>query len=76
MPRFQVILLVGVALAALLAVALRWLWRQRGPAATAAKPYAGRLMGFNNEPGTRFADVKQVLQAARERVRSRLPAQP
>jgi len=186
MPRFQVILLVGVALAALLAVALRWLWRQRGraattgrkvligavsvgclslavlleggiellwherpnqpataldlriidradallkneaswnrnddkvcaddkaaqkwslycaletacievigryvhtrvalqearfavEAATAAKPYAGRLMGFNNEPGTRFADVKQVLQAARERVKSRLPAQP
>lgn len=45
-------------------------------AATGAKPYAGRLMGFNNEPGTRFADVKQVLQVARDRVRSRLPAQP
>lgn len=186
MPRFQVIFLLGVALAALLAVALRWLWRQRGrttttgrkvligavsigclplavlleggiellwherpnqpataldlriidradallkdeaswnrnddklceddkaarkwslycaletacievlgryehtrvalqearfavEAATAAKPYAGRLMGFNNEPATRFADVKQVLQAARERVKSRLPGQP
>ncbi len=44
--------------------------------ATAAKPYAGRLMGFNNDAATRFADVKQVLQAARDRVRSRLPAQP
>lgn len=44
--------------------------------ATGGKPYPGRLMGFNNEPGTRFADVKQVLQVARDRVRSRLPAQP
>lgn len=45
-------------------------------AATEAKPYAGRLMGFNNEPGTRFADVKQVLKTARDRVRSRLPSPP
>lgn len=45
-------------------------------AATGAKPYAGRLMGFNNDAATRFADVKQVLQTARDRVRSRLPPQP
>ncbi len=45
-------------------------------AATEAKPYAGRLMGFNNDPATRFADVKQVLKVARDRIQSRLPAQP
>jgi hypothetical protein len=45
-------------------------------AATDGKPYAGRLMGFNNEPGTSFVDVKQVLRVARDRVKSRLPAQP
>lgn len=61
MSRFWVILFMGIFLAALLAVAVRWLWR---------------LMGFNNDAATRFADVKQVLQAARDRVRSRLPAQP
>ena len=45
-------------------------------AATDGKPYAGRLMGFNNEPATRFADVKQVLKVARDNVQSRLPPQP
>jgi hypothetical protein len=34
------------------------------------------LMSFNNEPETRFADVKQVLEAARARVRARLPPLP
>lgn len=45
-------------------------------AATDGKAYAGRLMGFNNEPETRFEDVKRVVRVARDRVRSRLPAKP
>lgn len=34
--------------------------------------FEGRLMGFNNLPGTRFEDVKHVLRIARERVQERL----
>lgn len=32
----------------------------------------GRLMGFNNLPETRFADIKRVLRIARERVTARV----
>lgn len=32
----------------------------------------GRLTGFNNQPETRFEDVKNVLRLARQRVRARL----
>jgi hypothetical protein len=34
--------------------------------------FEGRLMGFNNLPETRFADIKRVLRLARERVKARL----
>lgn len=44
---------------------------------TAGRQFEGRLMGFNNLPETRFADVKRVLSLARERVAKRLrPAGP
>ncbi len=39
---------------------------------TAGRQFEGRLMGFNNLPETRFADIKQVLRLARERVAARL----
>jgi hypothetical protein len=32
-----------------------------------------RMMGFNNLPGTRFADIKRVLRVATERVVAKLP---
>lgn len=44
--------------------------------ATPGRNFAGRMMDFNNQPGTRFADVRRVLKAARDRVQSRLPPQP
>jgi hypothetical protein len=40
---------------------------------TAGRQFEGRLMGFNNLPETRFADIKRVLRLARERVAARLP---
>ena len=39
---------------------------------TAGRQFEGRLMGFNNLPETRFADIKRVLRLARERVAARL----
>ena len=36
------------------------------------RDYEHRLMGFNNDPATSFADVKAVLREASERVRQRL----
>ena len=36
------------------------------------KEYEHRLMGFNNDPSTRLADIKQVLRSAKERVQRRL----
>jgi hypothetical protein len=36
------------------------------------KEYDHRLMGFNNDPSTKFSDVKAVLHAATDRVRKRL----
>ncbi len=44
--------------------------------ASHGRQYEGRLMGFNNLPETRFADVKDVLRIARERVAARLKQQP
>ena len=44
--------------------------------ATPGKQFEGRLMGFNNLPETRFADVKQVLRTATQRVAARLKALP
>jgi hypothetical protein len=41
---------------------------------TGGRQFEGRLMGFNNLPETRFADVKRVLRVARERVAARLEA--
>jgi hypothetical protein len=38
----------------------------------AARFEEGRLTGFNNQPSTRFEDVKTVLRLARERVQARL----
>ncbi len=35
--------------------------------------YTHRLMGFNNHPSTQFSDIKAVLQAAKDKVISRLP---
>src|SRR4029450_12702749 len=40
--------------------------------ATRGKDFEHRLRDFNNLPTTRLADVRKVLQAATDRVRSRL----
>ena len=40
--------------------------------ATKGKDFEHRLMDFNNLPTTQFADIKQVLRTAAERVRVRL----
>jgi hypothetical protein len=37
------------------------------------KDYPHRLMGFNNDAATTFADLKAVLKSAEERVAKRLP---
>ena len=42
--------------------------------AAPGKMFEGRLMGFNNLPETRFADVKRVLRVATARVKARLQA--
>ena len=39
---------------------------------TGGRQFEGRLMGYNNLPGTRFEDIKRVLRLARERVAARL----
>jgi hypothetical protein len=39
---------------------------------TSGRQLGGRLMDFNNLPGTRFEDVKRVLRIARERVKERV----
>lgn len=44
--------------------------------ASHGRQYEGRLMGFNNLKETRFADVKDVLRIAKERVAARLKRQP
>jgi len=36
------------------------------------KDYEHRLMGFNNDPATTFADVKDVLRSAKERIAKRI----
>lgn len=36
------------------------------------KEYEHRLMGFNNDPATKFSDIKQVLRTARERIQRRM----
>ncbi len=41
--------------------------------ATEDYPFQHRLRDYNNLPGTEFSDIKNVLAAAQDRVKSRLP---
>jgi|GEM_PF-2309163 len=43
--------------------------------ASAGKDYAHRMMDFNNDPATSFADARGVLLTARERIAARLDKQ-
>ncbi len=38
--------------------------------------YNSRLMDFNNDPTTKFADIQKLLQLVEERLSKRLPAGP
>ena len=43
--------------------------------ASPGRQFEGRLMGFNNLPETRFADVKRAIRTATQRVAARLNQQ-